>query len=120
MCDEQTERDNDAYLKRTELSRRRLGKVGLGAGFMALLPGCASPQGSPDASVALTEQDVTITTPDGEADAYFVHPSEGAHAAVLVWPDILGLRPAFRAMGKRLAESGYAVLTVNPRCNGPS
>ena len=28
------------------------------------------------------------------------------HAAVLVWPDILGLRPAFRQMGKRLAESG--------------
>ena len=38
----------------------------------------------------------------------------GAHAAVLVWPDILGLRPAFRQMGKRLAESGYAVLVVNP------
>jgi len=33
---------------------------------------------------------------------------------VLVWPDIFGLRPAFRQMGKRLAESGYAVLVVNP------
>ena len=38
----------------------------------------------------------------------------GSDAAVLVWPDIWGLRPAFRDMGKRLAESGYAVLTVNP------
>src|SRR5690606_19801961 len=37
-----------------------------------------------------------------------------AHAAVLVWPDALGLRPAFREMGKRLAQSGYSVLTVNP------
>ncbi len=34
--------------------------------------------------------------------------------AVLVWPDIFGLRPAFRQMGKRLAESGYSVLTINP------
>ncbi len=40
--------------------------------------------------------------------------SSGARAAVLVWPDIFGLRDSFRQMGKRLAESGYAVLTVNP------
>jgi carboxymethylenebutenolidase len=33
---------------------------------------------------------------------------------VLVWPDIMGVRPAFRLMGQRLAKSGYAVLTVNP------
>jgi carboxymethylenebutenolidase len=33
---------------------------------------------------------------------------------VLVWPDIMGLRPAFRLMANRLAKSGYAVLTVNP------
>jgi carboxymethylenebutenolidase len=62
----------------------------------------------------VTESDVTVTTPDGDADCYFVHPSQGTHAAVIVWPDILGLRPAFRMMGKRLAESGYAVLVVNP------
>ena len=48
------------------------------------------------------------------ADCYFAHPAEGHHAAVLVWPDIVGLRPAFRMMGKRLAESGYSVLVVNP------
>jgi carboxymethylenebutenolidase len=56
---------------------------------------------------------VEIETPDGACDAHFVHPA-GATAGVLVWPDIWGLRPAFRAMGKRLAEAGYAVLTVNP------
>jgi carboxymethylenebutenolidase len=55
-----------------------------------------------------------VTTPDGTADCYFVHPASGAVAGVLVWPDIFGLRPAFRQMGKRLAESGYAVLVVNP------
>src|SRR5690606_34389354 len=58
--------------------------------------------------------EVTIRTPDGECDAYFVTPTTGAHAAVLVWPDIFGLRPAKRQMGKRLAEEGYSVLVVNP------
>jgi len=62
----------------------------------------------------VAESDVRIETPDGIADCYFVHPTAGEHPGVLIWPDILGLRPAFRAMGKRLAESGYAVLVVNP------
>jgi carboxymethylenebutenolidase len=62
----------------------------------------------------VSESDVEIKTPDGVADAYFVHPSTGSHPGVLIWPDIYGLRPAFRQMGKRLAESGYSVLVVNP------
>ena len=64
-------------------------------------------------AAAVTEADVNITTPDGTADCYFVHPGDPA-PGVLIWPDIFGLRPAFRQMGKRLAESGYAVLVVNP------
>jgi carboxymethylenebutenolidase len=65
-------------------------------------------------AVAVTESDVNVTTADGTADCYFVHPASGAAAGVLIWPDIFGLRPAFRQMGKRLAESGYSVLVVNP------
>jgi carboxymethylenebutenolidase len=65
-------------------------------------------------AVDVKESDVNITTPDGTCDAYFVTPTTGAHAAVLVWPDIFGLRPAMRQMGKRLAEDGYSVLVVNP------
>jgi len=65
-------------------------------------------------AVAVTEGDVVVTTPDGAADCYFAHPASGTAPAVLVWPDIFGLRPAFRQMGKRLAESGYSVLVVNP------
>src|SRR5262249_34371001 len=49
-----------------------------------------------------------------ECDAFFVHPASGKNPAVLVWPDIMGLRPAFRTMARRLASDGYAVLTVNP------
>jgi carboxymethylenebutenolidase len=46
--------------------------------------------------------------------AYFVHPLKGKFPAVLIWPDIFGLRPAFKQMATRLAESGYAVLVINP------
>jgi len=62
----------------------------------------------------VVENDVLVETPDGMADCYFVHPGEGRFAGVIVWPDIVGIRTAFRVMGKRLAESGYSVLVVNP------
>ena len=62
----------------------------------------------------MTESEVNITTPDGTADCYFVHPASGTAPGVLFWPDIFGLRTAVRHMGKRLAESGYSVLVVNP------
>ena len=88
------------------LTRRQFAAASVGAGVVVMLPRAADAQ-------AVKESDVEIKTPDGVADAYFVHPASGAHAAVLVWPDIMGLRPAFRQMGKRLAESGYAVLVVN-------
>jgi dienelactone hydrolase len=55
-------------------------------------------------AVAVIESDVNITTPDGRADCYFVHPASGAAAAVLVWPDIFGLRRAFWQMGKYRAK----------------
>ena len=108
MCDQDHyEDDLKAYTARGAVSRRQFGALSIGAGMMALLPRAADAQ-------SVTERNVTIKTPDGTADCHFVHPASGAHAAVLVWPDILGLRPAFRQMGKRLAESGYTVLTVNP------
>ena len=66
------------------------------------------------AALQVTAADVEVSTPDGTADCYFVHPTSGAHPGVLIWPDALGLRPAFEQMGRRLAESGYAVLVVNP------
>ena len=105
MCDEHTAEDNDG------LTRREfgvgLGTAGLGAaGLATLLP-------SPADAVPVTGRDVTIATPDGRCDAFFVAPTRGRHPGVLMWPDIMGLRPAFRQMARRLAESGYAVLVVN-------
>jgi len=108
MCDDHAFDDMIEHnLRQGGMSRRELGSLTLGAGIAFALPRVA---GAADT----TESDVEIKTPDGTTDAYFVHPAAGRHAAVLVWPDIFGLRPAFRQMGKRLAESGYAVLVVNP------
>lgn len=108
MCDEDTIKENNEYLARTgQLTRREFGKLSAGAGLVMMLPQAAN-------AADVVETDVNITTPDGTADCYFVHPAGGKHPGVLIWPDILGLRPAFRMMGKRLAESGYAVLVVNP------
>jgi len=108
MCDEQTLREWSTYLKdHPPVSRRAFGALSAGAGLAAVLPKVANAQ-------AVTESDVEITTPDGVADCCFVHPSSGTHPGVIVWPDILGLRSAFRQMGRRLAESGYSVLVVNP------
>jgi carboxymethylenebutenolidase len=56
-----------------------------------------------------------VPTPDGRADAVLFHPAgSGSWPAVLMFPDILGLRPVFRDMGRRLAASGYTVLVPNP------
>jgi len=107
MCDLDTLKAANEFLGKQGLNRRQFGSFTAGAALLTMLPPVANAQ-------AVTESEVDITTPDGVCDSYFVHPSAGATAAVIVWPDILGLRPAFRAMGKRLAESGYAVLVVNP------
>jgi carboxymethylenebutenolidase len=106
MCDNDALDDMVSYRLRAGLSRRQFGALTLGAGLMSLVP--------PADAVAVTESEVDIKTPDGSCDAYFVHPAKGAAPGVLIWPDIFGLRPAFRQMGKRLAESGYAVLVINP------
>ena len=107
MCDQDHfEDDRQEFDSRGQVTRRQFGVL-VGAGIALMLPRVAN-------AVAVTDGDVTITTPDGSCDAYFVHPSSGTAPGVLVWPDIFGLRPAFRQMGKRLAESGYSVLVVNP------
>ncbi len=107
MCD-QDHFDDDLkeFEARGMVTRRQFGVL-LGAGIAMMLPQVAN-------AVAVTEMDVNIKTPDGTADGYFVHPATGTAPGVLVWPDIFGLRPSFRQMGKRLAESGYSVLVVNP------
>ena len=107
MCDQDHfEKDRQEYEALGWVTRKQFGMV-LGAGIAMMLPQAAN-------AVAVSESDVSVKTPDGAADCYFVHPASGTAPGVLIWPDIFGLRPAFRQMGKRLAESGYSVLVVNP------
>ena len=96
MCD-QDHFDDDLkeFDARGLVTRRQFGVL-LGAGVAMLLPQVAN-------AVSVTESDVTIMTPDGTADGYFVRPATGTAPGVLVWPDIFGL-----------AENGYSVLVVNP------
>src|SRR5271156_6741877 len=107
MCDQDHFEDDRAQYERLGLVTRKQFGIMLGAGMAMMLPQVAN-------AAEVTESDVTVTTPDGSADCYFVHPASGTSPGVLIWPDIFGLRPAFRQMGKRLAESGYSVLVVNP------
>jgi carboxymethylenebutenolidase len=108
MCDQHTFEEDQEFLKKSaHFTRRQFNTLSAGAALALMLPPVANAQD-------VVETDVTIQTPDGVADCYFVHPASGSHPAVLIWPDILGLRPAFRAMGKRMAEAGYSVLVVNP------
>jgi carboxymethylenebutenolidase len=105
MCEHD---DMDEFARRSvEVTRRQFGAMALGAGLVAALPRLAN-------AAETTGTDVDIKTPDGTCDAFFVHPSKGKFPAVLIWPDIFGLRPAFRDMATRLAESGYSVLVINP------
>jgi carboxymethylenebutenolidase len=107
MCDQDHFDEDLQKFEALGLVTRKQFGIMLGAGVAMLLPQVAN-------AVTVTESEVTVTTPDGTADCYFAHPASGTAPGVLVWPDIFGLRPAFRQMGKRLAESGYSVLVVNP------
>jgi carboxymethylenebutenolidase len=105
MCEQDDLKD---FAKRAgDVTRRQFGAMALGAGLVAALPKLAN-------AAQTTGADVEIKTPDGTADAYFVHPAKGKYPGVLIWPDIFGLRPTFKDMATRLAESGYSVLVINP------
>src|SRR5712672_3266165 len=107
MCDQDHfDNDREEFEALGSVTRKQFG-IMLGAGIAMMLPRVAN-------AAAVTESDVNVVTPDGTADCYFVHPASGTAPGVLLWPDIFGLRPAARQMGKRLAESGYSVLVVNP------
>lgn len=108
MCDE----IDFAAMKKRGLNRRQFGA----AGALAMLAACTAGGEAGENALAeggLTEATVSIDTPDGAMDAFFVHPASGSHPAVIFWPDGVGLRDAMKVMARRLAASGYAVLVPN-------
>lgn len=98
---------NEFARRASEVTRRQFGAMALGAGLVTALPRLAN-------AAETVSADIDIKTADGTADAFFVHPAKGKYPGVLIWPDIFGLRPAFKTMATRLAESGYSVLVINP------
>jgi carboxymethylenebutenolidase len=91
-----------------EVSRREFVTVSVAAG-LAMAAGSAAAM-----QAQIVETDVQVKTPDGACDAAFIHPANGSHPGVLIWPDAFGLRPAMRDIGKRIAAEGYSVLVPNP------
>jgi len=112
MCDETTLAAEEAALAKRGISRRQFAAMGAAMAIAA----CAEPGNGN--TPTLRESTVRITTPDGYADAFFVHPARGRHPGVILWPDVGGLRDAMKAMGRRLAGAGYAVLVVNQYYRG--
>jgi carboxymethylenebutenolidase len=105
MCDSD---NNQSFVVDASFTRRSVMLTMSSVVAAASLPACA-------AAANVTESDVMVPTPDGSADAALFHPAgAGSWPAVLMWPDILGLRPVFREMGRRLAAEGYVVLVPNP------
>lgn len=100
--------DNDIHpglIEDWTLSRRGFVATGLVAGLAT----------AANAAAKVIEKDVMVATSDGQADAALFHPAgKGSWPAVLMWPDIMGLRPVFREMGRRLAADGHVVLVPNP------
>jgi carboxymethylenebutenolidase len=107
MCDE----DLLIRARANDMTRRGFGVMSAAAGLSLLLPRAAD-------AMDVIASEVDIRTPDGVADCHFAHPTSGKHPSVLVWPDARGMRPAYHQMARRLAESGYAVLVVNPYYRG--
>lgn len=108
MCDDLADEQKGATLASSGLSRRDFAALGT----VGSLAACAAPRSSLPGA-ALAEDMVTIPTPDGTADAFFVRRARGRAPAVIMWPDIAGLRDAYKEMARRLAADGYAVLAVN-------
>jgi len=107
MCDEETERDAEAARRQGRLSRREFGRGLSATALAAMLPAGAGAAG-------IESGEVVVPTPDGDMDAFLARPASGRHPGVILWPDIKGIRPAFRMMGERLATAGYTVIVVNP------
>ncbi|MBA15379.1 MAG: dienelactone hydrolase [Sphingomonas sp.] len=108
MCD----RDEIAEWNRNgkrdwSLNRRQFAA----AAALGALSACTTSEASGE---SLVEEMVSVTTPDGVMDAFVVRPVSGKHPAVITWPDIAGLRDAFKLMARRLAGQGHTVLVANP------
>lgn len=90
------------------MSRRSVALGGLGLAAWSAFPGELL-AGSPRLTEGMTE----VETEFGRAEVFVVRPSTRRHPAVLLWPDVAGLRPSYQEMARRIAAAGYVVLVPN-------
>ena len=112
MCEEQQVAAMGRAARR--IDRRGFTALSATAGFGGMIAACAPTNASSAGAQSLAERAVSFAAPGGTMDGVFIHPGEGAHPGVILWPDIAGLRPAKVEMGRRLAREGYAVFVANP------
>jgi len=110
VCDQDQLAEMGRSAKARGVSRREFAKLGAVATVIA----CAPIDSAGAQQARLAESNVRFDAPDGRMDGFLVHLAEGKHPAVIVWPDIAGLRDAFMSMSRRLARQGYTVLILNP------
>jgi len=109
--------DQDLVSSMPRVNRRQFARMGavMGAGAVAA---CTTGDGNAEeaepAEGTIVENAVSFEAPGGTFDGVFIYPAGVASPAVILWPDIAGLRPAKLEMGRRLASEGYAVLVANP------
>lgn len=103
MCDEFI---NPGMVEDPRLSRRAFGLITVAGAAVATTALAQS---------KVVEKEVQVKTPDGVCDAALFYPEgKGTWPAVLVWADIMGLRPAIRDIARRMAAEGHVVLAPNP------
>lgn len=96
------------------LNRRQFGALSGMAAVAACAPVDAGEGDGTISLPAMSERSVTFATEDGTMDAFWVTPATNPVPAVILWPDIAGLREAKRNMARRLAGRGFATLVLNP------
>lgn len=118
MCDQEQLADlARRHAETGGVSRRQFaGTLAVGGGA-AMLAGCVT-YGTPPSGNVVTGN-VAIPTGSGTMTGWFAHPATGKHPAVIMWPDIAGVRPASKAMGERMAAEGYAVIVPDPYWRDP-
>ena len=109
MCDDYTAEQEEQALAARGLNRREFAAIGAAT----VIAACSGTESLAGPRAALKEATVKFKTSDGTADGFFVHPAKGKHPGVILWPDIAGLRDAYKEMARRLAGDGFAVLVLN-------
>ncbi|MBV7258298.1 dienelactone hydrolase family protein [Erythrobacter crassostreae] len=111
MCDEAKLKD----WAKEAISRRQFGALAGAAAVAACAPTSGGEGEEQPSGLSMFSDEVSFATEDGTMDGFLVYPEQGEeYPAIIMWPDIAGVRQSKLEMAMRLASEGYAVLVVNP------